>query len=458
MPRTILLIDDEVFFTKQLAKNLSDVGYDVFTAFSAAEGIELAKKCLPRIAIVDLRLPDMDGIELIKRLNELDPPPIPLIMTAHAYVEAAISAMKLGAYDFLEKPFPVDKLKIVLQNALKSANLEKAVDVTTRQEQKRYGFDTLVGTSGAIREVASLLEKLSACDPKMVLITGETGTGKGLAAKVLHYNGKRAEKPFLEMNCAAIPENLLESELFGYEAGSFTDAKKARSGILEDADGGTILLDEIGDMSLNLQAKLVKVVEERKFRRLGGKKDIKVDLQIVAATNKDLAEEVNNNRFRQDLYHRLDVISFEMPTLRERKEDIPLITKHFVEFFNTDINRNIKTIPDDILKSLTNYDWPGNVRELRSTIEKAMILSDGEVLNHEYIRINGHDSEVSVRTDGNKMTLDISLDDSSLEEIEQKIIRKTLEDNDWNQTRTARMLKMNRQNLRYRMKKMGLLN
>jgi two-component system, NtrC family, response regulator AtoC len=458
MPRTILLIDDEVFFTKQLAKNLSDGGYDVFTAFNAAEGIELAKKHSPRIAIVDLRLPDMDGIELIKYLNELDSPPIPLIMTAHGYVEAAVSAMKLGAYDFLEKPFPVDKLKIVLQNALKSANLEKAVDVTTRQERKRYGFDSLVGTSEAIREVASLLEKLSECDPKMVLITGETGTGKGLAAKVLHYNGKRADKPFLEMNCAAIPENLLESELFGYEAGSFTDAKKARSGILEDADGGTILLDEIGDMSLNLQAKLVKVVEERKFRRLGGKKDIKVDLQIVAATNKDLAEEVNNNRFRQDLYHRLDVISFEMPTLRERKEDIPLITKHFVEFFNTDINRNIKTIPDDILKSLTNYDWPGNVRELRSTIEKAMILSDGEVLNHEYIRINGHDREIGVRTDGNKMTLDISLDDSSLEEIEQRIIKKTLEDNNWNQTRTARMLKMNRQNLRYRMKKMGLLN
>lgn len=458
MPRTILLIDDEIFFTKKLAKNLSDVGYDVFTAFNAAEGIELAKKCLPRIAIVDLRLPDMDGIELIKRLNELDPPPIPIIITAHAYVEAAVSAMKLGAYDFLEKPFPVDKLKIALQNALKSANLEKAVDVTTRQERKRYGFDSLVGTSGAIREVASLLEKLSACDPKMVLITGETGTGKGLAAKVLHYNGKRAEKPFLEMNCAAIPENLLESELFGYEAGSFTDAKKARSGILEDADGGTILLDEIGDMSLNLQAKLVKVVEERKFRRLGGKKDIKVDLQIVAATNKDLAEEVNDSRFRQDLYHRLNVISFEMPTLRERKEDIPPITKHFVEFFNTDINRNIKTIPDDILKSLVYYDWPGNVRELRSTIEKAMILSEGEVLNSEYVRINGHDREVGVRTDGNKMTIDISLDDSSLEEIEQKIIKKTLEDNEWNQTRTARILKMNRQNLRYRMKKMGLLN
>lgn len=458
MPRTILLIDDEVFFTKNLAKNLSDAGYDVISSFNAADGIDLAKKYSPRIAIVDLKLPDTDGIEVIKRLNQLDPPPIPVIMTAHGYVEAAVSAMRLGAYDFLEKPFPVDKLKIVLQNALSSANLKKTVDVATRQERKRYGFDSLVGTSAAITEISSLLEKLAQCDPRMVLITGETGTGKGLAAKVLHYNGSRAEKPFLEMNCAAIPENLLESELFGYEAGSFTDAKKATSGILEDADGGTILLDEIGDMSLNLQAKLIKVVEERKFRRLGGKKDIRVDLQIIAATNKDLREEVKKNLFRQDLYHRLNVISFEMPCLRNRKEDIPLLTRHFVNFFNTDINRNIKTIPDDIMKSLIYYDWPGNVRELRSTIEKAMILSEGESLNPDYISIDGGEREIGVRTEGNKMTLEISLEESSLDDIEQSIIRKTLENNDWNQTRTAKILKINRQNLRYRMKKMGLLS
>lgn len=458
MPTTILLVDDEVFFTKNLAKNLSDAGYDVKSAFTGIEGVKLAKEFSPRLAIIDLKLPDMDGIEVLRSMNQLDPPPIPVIITAHGYVQAAVLAMRLGAYDFLEKPFPVDKLKIVLQNALSSANLQKAVDVTTRQEQKRYGFDSLVGTSSAIREVASLLEKLSKCDPKMVLITGETGTGKGLAAKVLHYNGSRADKPFLEMNCAAIPENLLESELFGYEAGSFTDAKKARSGILEDADGGTILLDEIGDMSLNLQAKLIKVVEERKFRRLGGKKDVRVDLQIIAATNKDLREEVKKNLFRQDLYHRLNVISFEMPCLRGRKEDIPLLTWHFVQFFNTDINRNIRTIPDEILNSLIHYDWPGNVRELRSTIEKAMILSEGEVLNSAYISIDSKEREIGVRTDGNKMTLEISLDGSSLDDIEQSIVRKTLENNDWNQTRTAKILKMNRQNLRYRMKKMGILN
>lgn len=458
MPKTILLVDDEVFFTKQLAKNLSDSGYDVFTAFNGQDGIGIAREQSPRMAIVDLRLPDMSGLDVIKSLNELDQPPITIMITAHGYIEAAVSAMRLGAYDFVEKPFPVDKIKIILHNALNSANLRKTVAVATKHEKQKHGIGALIGVSPLINNLTELLEKLAAGDPRMVLITGETGTGKGLAAKVLHYAGRRAEKPFLEMNCAAIPENLLESELFGYEAGSFTDAKKSKSGIFEDADGGTILLDEIGDMSLNLQAKLVKVVEERKFRRLGGKKDIKVDLLIIAATNKDLREEVKNNNFRQDLYHRLNVISFEMPCLRERKEDIPLLTDHFIQFFNNDINKGIKTVPEEIRRAFMAYNWPGNVRELRSTIERAMILSEGDVLNPRYISLDMDDAGVSLEEQDGKIKLEVELDDSSLEDIEQKIIRKTLEQNNWNQTRAAGALKMNRQNLRYRMKKMGLLS
>ncbi len=458
MPKTILLVDDEVFFTKQLAKNLSDSGYDVFTAFNGQDGIGIAREQSPRMAIVDLKLPDMSGLDVIKSLNELDQPPITIMITAHGYIEAAVSAMRLGAYDFVEKPFPVDKIKIILHNALNSANLRKTVAVATKHEKQKHGIGALIGVSPLINNLTELLEKLAAGDPRMVLITGETGTGKGLAAKVLHYAGRRAEKPFLEMNCAAIPENLLESELFGYEAGSFTDAKKSKSGIFEDADGGTILLDEIGDMSLNLQAKLVKVVEERKFRRLGGKKDIKVDLLIIAATNKDLREEVKNNNFRQDLYHRLNVISFEMPCLRERKEDIPLLTDHFIQFFNNDINKGIKTVPEEIRRAFMAYNWPGNVRELRSTIERAMILSEGDVLNPRYISLDMDDAGVSLEEQDGKIKLEVELDDSSLEDIEQKIIRKTLEQNNWNQTRAAGALKMNRQNLRYRMKKMGLLS
>ena len=458
MPKTILLVDDEVFFTKKLAKNLSDSGYDVFTAFNGRDGIEVAREQTPRVAIIDLKLPDISGLDVIKSLNELDQPPITIMITAHGYIEAAVSAMRLGAYDFVEKPFPVDKIKIILQNALNSANLKKTVAVATKHEKQKHGIGALIGVSPVIKNLTGLLTKLASEDPRMVLITGETGTGKGLAAKVLHYSGRRAEKPFLEMNCAAIPENLLESELFGYEAGSFTDAKKSKSGIFEDADGGTILLDEIGDMSLNLQAKLVKVVEERKFRRLGGKKDIKVDLQVIAATNKDLRDEVKNGKFRQDLYHRLNVISFEMPCLRERKEDIPLLTDHFIRFFNNDINKTIQVVPEEIRRSFHAYNWPGNVRELRSTVERAMILSEGEELNPRYISLDLDEGNVSLDEQNGRMKLEVDLDDSSLEDIEQRIIRKTLEQNNWNQTRAAGALKMNRQNLRYRMKKMGLLS
>lgn len=458
MSKNILIIDDEVFFAKKLAKNLSAEGYELITAHTGNKGIELAREHLPDVAIIDLKLPDLDGINVLQHVSRIDPPPVSIIITAHGYVQAAVSAMRLGAYDFVEKPFPIDKLKIIIQNALNSANLRKTVNVSTRKEQKKYGFESLVGESEAIKNLIALIKKIAAEGPRMVLITGETGTGKGLVANILHYNSDRADKPFLEMNCAAIPENLLESELFGYEAGAFTDAKKSRSGILEDADQGTILLDEIGDMSLNLQAKLIKVVEERNFRRLGGKKDIKVDLQIIAATNKDLKEQVKKDLFRQDLYHRLNVISLDMPSLRARKEDITLLTDHFVKHLNNELNKNITTIPEEVRKSFRLYDWPGNVRELRSTLERAMILSEGEELNPKYMQLEIENEDIEVKTEGNKMRLEISLDDSSLDEIERKIIRQTLEQYDWNQTRTAKALKINRQNLRYRMKKMGLLS
>jgi len=458
MSNSILIIDDEVFFAKKLAKNLTNAGYNTFTAFNGKDGIRLALENNPKIAVVDFKLPDIDGIEVLKSFSKMDNPPISIIITAHGYVEAAVSAMRLGAYDFVEKPFPVDKLKIIIQNALSSASLKKTVDVATKKERRKHSFDSLVGDSDSINKVKELLKKLAAGDAKMVLITGETGTGKGLAAKVLHYNGPRAEKPFMEMNCAAIPENLLESELFGYEAGAFTDAKKSRSGILEDADGGSILLDEIGDMSLNLQAKLVKVIEERTFRRLGGKKDIHVDVQIIAATNKDLREQVKKQQFRDDLFHRLNVINFEMPTLRERKQDIPLLTDRFINYFNQDLNKSITSVPEEVMKSFKLYDWPGNVRELRSTIERAMILTEGGELNPIYINLETEEKEIKVKSEGSRMMLEISMDDSSLDEIEQKIIKQALEENDWNQTKTAKALKINRQNLRYRMKKMGLLN
>ncbi|MFI5324478.1 MAG: sigma-54 interaction domain-containing protein, partial [Thermodesulfobacteriota bacterium] len=323
--------------------------------------------------------------------------------------------------------------------------------------QEKYCLDSLIGTSASINELIKLFKKLTETDPRTILITGESGTGKGLAAKILHYNGVRKLGPFIEINCAAIPETLLESELFGHEAGAFTDAKKMKKGILEQADGGTVFLDEIGDMSLALQAKLVKAVEERSFRRLGGNRDITVDLCVIAATNHDLKSLVKHSEFREDLYHRLKVISFEMPALRDRKGDIPGITDYFVRYFNKDLNKNVATIPEEVRKIFMNYDWPGNVRELRSTIERGVLLSEDETLNPKFIMLEDGDS-LKVRNSEEKMVIDVPMEEASLYKIEKKVITKALDLNNWNQTRTAEMLGITREVLRYRMKKWGLLS
>jgi len=456
----ILIVDDEKFLCKQLEKALSQEGYSVISAFTGKDGIEVAKKESPDVILLDLKLPDTDGLDVLKSISKLEPTPTTIMMTAHGNIEVAISAIKMGAYDFIEKPFPVDKLKVTVRNALSAIELKRNLSAATRGEQEKYGFNSLMGKSEAIKEIIYLFQKLADTDPKTILITGESGTGKGLAAKILHFNGVRAEKPFIELNCAAIPETLLESELFGYEAGAFTDAKKMKKGILELAHEGTIFLDEIGDMSLALQAKLVKVIEERTFRRIGGTRDISVDVRVIAATNCDLKELISKNLFREDLYHRLNVISFEMPPLRERKEDIPLLTDYFVAYFNSELHRNITVISEEVREALLNYHWPGNVRELRSTIERAVLLSEGEKLNPKYIQLEEKrsDDEIKVEKSEDRMILEIPLEDASLPKIEEKVIREALDLNDWNQTKTAEMLGVTREALRYRMKKMGLLD
>jgi len=456
----ILIIDDEKLLAKQLEKALSLEGYSVISAFTGEEGIEFATKENPDLILVDLKLPDTDGLEILKNISKLEPSPAAVMMTAHGSVEAAVSAIKLGAYDFVEKPFSIDKLKIIVRNALNTLELRSNLSTATMRERGRYGFNSLVGEGEAINEIIQLFQKLSDTDPKTILITGESGTGKGLAAKILHLNGIRAEKPFIELNCAAIPETLLESELFGYEAGAFTDAKKMKKGILELADRGTIFLDEIGDMSISLQAKLVKVIEERTFRRIGGTRDITVDIRVIAATNRDLKDLINKKLFREDLYHRLNVISFEMPQLRHRKEDVQILTDHFVDYFNNELHRKITVIPEEIRQSFQNYNWPGNVRELRSTIERAVLLSEGEKLNPRYIQLEEEsvNNEIKIEKSDNKIILEIPIDEISLTKIEEKVINEALSLNDWNQTRTADMLGVTREVLRYRMKKMGLLD
>lgn len=460
MSPLILIIDDEKLLAKQVEKALSLEGYSVVSAFTGGEGMEFAKKENPDLVLVDLKLPDTDGLEVLKIIGKLEPSPAAIMMTAHGSVEVAVSAIKLGAYDFIEKPFPVDKLKIMVRNALNTLELRSNLSAATVREQGKYKFTSLVGMSEPINEVIQLFQKLSDTDPKTILITGESGTGKGLAAKILHLNGVRAEKPFIELNCAAIPETLLESELFGFEAGAFTDAKKMKKGIFELADRGTIFLDEIGDMSLSLQAKLVKVIEERVFRRIGGTRDITVDVRVIAATNHDLKDLINKKLFREDLYHRLNVISFEMPALRNRKEDVPMLTDHFVDYFNNELHRKIAIIPEEVRQVFLNYNWPGNVRELRSTIERAVLLSEGEKLNPRYTQLKEETGDVEIKVEkyDNSLILEIPIEDISLTKIEEKVIKEALSLNDWNQTRTADMLGVTREVLRYRMKKMGLLD
>jgi two-component system, NtrC family, response regulator AtoC len=454
----ILIIDDEEFLCKKLSESLAEDGFLVSTANNGETGLLLARRDNPDLILLDLRLPDMDGIEALDQINNMDHRPVTIIMSGHGNVDMAVSAIKKGAYDFIEKPFSLDKLKIIVKNALENVGLKRSLDSRLRTEQKLYGFHSLIGKSDAIGNIIELFDKLVSTDPKTILISGESGTGKGLAAKVLHHNGVRAEKPIIELNCAAIPETLLESELFGHEAGSFTDAKKMKTGIFEDANGGTIFLDEIGDMSLSLQAKLVKAVEERMFRRIGGKRDIKVDVRIVAATNKDLKEQVDKNLFREDLYHRLNVINFEMPSLRDRKEDIPLLTEHFLNYFNVDFNKSIKHVPEEVEKSFMNYHWPGNVRELRSAIERAVLLSEGDSLNQKYVQIDEQSRGVKVQGDEHKLFFELDMDKLTLETVEETVIKKALELTNWNQTRAADMLGVTRQVLRNRMIKMDLLN
>ena len=457
MSSLILIIEDERLLCKQLHKALTQEGYSVITSFEGNEGLQIAKKENPDLVLLDLKLPDRNGLEVLKTFSSFEQSPTTIMMTAHGSVEVAVSAIRDGAYDFIEKPFPLDKLKVMVRNALRTTELKQSLSAVAHRAQEKYGFDSLIGDSEPVREIIYLFKRLTETDPKTILISGESGTGKGLAAKILHFNGIRNEKPFIELNCAAIPETLLESELFGHEAGAFTDAKKLKKGILEQADRGTVFLDEIGDMSLSLQAKLVKAVEERSFRRLGGTRDIKVELCVIAATNQDIKTLVKSGDFREDLYHRLNVITFEMPALRDRMDDIKLLTEHFVSYFNVDLNKNITEIPEEVEKAFLQYNWPGNVRELRSTIERATLLSEDSVLNPKYVKLE-YDDSLNVQDSGEKMVIDVPLEDASLYKIEKKVITKALELNDWNQTRTADMLGITREVLRYRMKKWGLLS
>ncbi len=452
----ILVVDDEKLLRWSLQQNLSKEGYTVITAEKGMQGLELFSDEQPDITLLDVHLPDISGINVLENIKKENRDAIIIMVTAFGDIQTAVKTIKIGAYDFVEKPFNMDKLKILIGKALETVSLRKEVSQFRSQLSKKYGFANIVGKSDEMVKIGELVKKVAKSDATTILLQGESGTGKDLIAKVIHYESGRADRPFMDINCTALPETLIESELFGFEKGAFTDAKQMKKGLFELSDGGTVFLDEIADMKLSTQSKLLKIIENKVFKRIGGVKDISVDLRIIAATNKNLAEEVRNDNFREDLYYRLKVIPVMLPALRERRDDILLLAKYFVEEFNREFKKNVKGISKETAKAFANYHWPGNVRELRNVIERAMILENEDYILPEHlpVEILSFDSK---RSAAEAAPISIPPGGLDIEEVERELIKQALDLAKWNQTRAARLLNLTRDALRYRMQKFGFL-
>src|SRR5512137_122178 len=380
MRRTrLLVVDDEHLIRWSLEQNLRKQGYDVLTAGSGEDALKIAREESPDLVMLDIQLPGISGLEVLEKIKEFDEDIIVIMVTAHGGLETAVNAMRLGAYDYLHKPFNLDELAIVIRKALETSDLRREV-ASLRSEHKKTGPPNIIGTSRHMQNILEMMDKVARSEAATVLIQGESGTGKELVAKWIHYKSNRAEKPFIAINCAAVPATLLESELFGHEKGAFTDAKTAKKGLFELADGGTVFLDEIGDMEMGMQAKLLRFLEDRTFRRIGGGRVFSVDVRIISATNKDLQKAIEDKSFRNDLYYRLQVIPIFLPPLRERREDVLALASHFVELYNKDFNKKVQGIAEMAERMLLDYSWPGNVRELKNVIERAIILGNDDTL------------------------------------------------------------------------------
>jgi two-component system nitrogen regulation response regulator NtrX len=439
--RRILVVDDEQGIRAALGQLLEFEGYEVRAVASAPEGLAAYEQWRPHLVFMDVKMAGIDGLEALRRLKQLDPAAIVVMISGHATIQTAVEATQLGAYDILEKPLDTDRILVLLRNALEHLTLHEE---NTRLKQTIESRFEIVGRSYVIRAVIEKIERVAAT-PARVLVTGENGTGKELVARAIHRQSSRAAKPFVEVNCAAIPSELIESELFGHMKGSFTGAVADRAGKFEQADGGTLFLDEIGDMSLAAQAKVLRVLQDGEVTRIGGAKSLKVDVRILAATNKRLEEEIANGRFREDLYYRLNVVPIAVPPLRERREDIPLLAQHFVQALSEREGVTPRTLEAGAVDLLSRMDWPGNVRELRNTIERLLILSGGP-------RISAGDVErLAGARPVENTTLGSLGDCRTFEEFklaaERAFLLIKLREYDWNVSETARALDMPRSNL-----------
>jgi DNA-binding NtrC family response regulator len=435
-----------------MQEDLNQQGYNVLSAETGENALELIEKELPDLILLDIMLPGVDGIEVLKRMGDLVREVVVIVLTASEVVQTAVEAMKLGAYDYISKPFDMEGVKITIKNALESTRLKREVASIRKQQQQRYGFGNIIGSSPLMQEVYERIYKIIDMDVKTVLILGETGTGKDLVAKTIHYQSPRRVYPFTEVNCTGIPDNLLESELFGYEKGAFTDAKDLKRGLFEQSQMGTILLDEIGHMKLDLQAKLLRVLEDRRFRRVGGIREFEMDVLLIAVTNRDLWKSVESGDFREDLYYRVKLVPIYMPPLKERKEDIPPLIKHFIQAANREFKRNVQGISSRAEELIIQYDWPGNVRELKNVIERAVILGDEDEIHVKHLP-----REIAKTIINGNIGFKLSENGISLAKVERELIEQALERTKENQVQAARLLDISRHSLRNRMKKFGLL-
>ena len=448
----ILIVEDEKLIRWSIRSRLKEQGYAVEEAEDGKQAFAALREDDYDLMLLDYRLPDTTGLEILERVRREAQELSVVMMTAYGTVENAVQAMKLGAFDYLTKPVNLDELVVIVQKALETTRLRREVHRLRSERREFHGQVQLIGNSPAMQSVLDLIAKICNSQAATVLLEGESGTGKNVVAKAIHYGSPRSERPFVNITCSALTETLLESELFGHERGAFTDAKSQKKGLLEVADEGTVFLDEIGEMGMAMQVKLLRFLEEKTFRRVGGVRDIHVDVRIIAASNRDLEQAIRDGLFREDLFYRLQVIPIRLPPLREHREDIPLLVQHFLDHFNHEFRKNTKDVEPAVLDRLMGYDWPGNVRELRNVIERIMILE-----NKERIELADLPSALVTGRKGGVDSPPMAVGHMTLDEMEKWAIGRALEQSSQNQVRAAKLLGVSRDTLRYRMKKFGLL-
>ena len=449
IPKRILIIDDEENFRHMLSVILKKERYDVETASNGEEGLQkIAVSPFDQI-LCDIRMPQMDGLEFLSKVQKMGMDAPIIMMSAYGTVDTAIEAMKLGAYDYISKPFKPDEIILTLKKAEERERLRKENELLRKEVEKEYSFTNIVSKNEKMQKIFEVIKKVAQYK-STILISGESGTGKELVARALHYNSNRSQRPFIPVNCGAIPENLLESELFGHVKGAFTDAIRTKKGLFEEADGGTLFLDEIGELPLQLQVKLLRVLQDGEIRRVGESKSIQVDVRIVTATVKDLAKEVNEGRFREDLFYRLNVLPIHIPPLRERKEDVPLLINHFISKYSQSMNKNVVGIHPKALEAMMSYLWYGNVRELENTIERAIVLTDGDNIELENLPVEIQDFRNGIRL------APLAEEEYSIKKgsrfLEMNLIKKALKKTKGNHTQAARLLEISHRALLYKIK------